>query len=79
MTQTRLAEPRTITALSQAAACCRDCSLYRGATQVVFGEGPAPVPLILLGEQPGRCCGDESCATSSATSSRRISRSQRSW
>jgi uracil-DNA glycosylase family protein len=36
-----------------AAAECRDCSLYRDATQVVFGEGPVPAKLMLLGEQPG--------------------------
>lgn len=53
MTQTRLAEPRTISDLRRAASCCRDCDLYQGATQVVFGEGPAPAPLMLLGEQPG--------------------------
>ena len=35
------------------AAECRDCPLYRDATQVVFGEGPVPAELMLLGEQPG--------------------------
>jgi len=35
------------------AAVCRDCPLYRDATQVVFGEGPVPAKLMLLGEQPG--------------------------
>src|SRR4051794_11911847 len=35
------------------AATCRDCPLYRDATQVVFGEGPVPAKLMLLGEQPG--------------------------
>ena len=32
---------------------CRGCSLYRGATQGVFGEGPRSSRLMLLGEQPG--------------------------
>jgi uracil-DNA glycosylase family protein len=35
------------------AAACEDCPLYRDATQVVFGEGPVPARLMLLGEQPG--------------------------
>ncbi len=32
---------------------CRACPLWKGATQTVFGEGPAPAPLMLVGEQPG--------------------------
>src|SRR5512144_3197211 len=32
---------------------CRNCDLYKRATQVVFGEGPAPAPVMLVGEQPG--------------------------
>ena len=28
-------------------------ALYAPATQTVFGEGPAPAPLMLVGEQPG--------------------------
>jgi uracil-DNA glycosylase family protein len=32
---------------------CRRCQLYRLATQGVPGEGPAPSPLMLVGEQPG--------------------------
>jgi uracil-DNA glycosylase len=32
---------------------CRACPLYKDATQTVFGEGPAPAPLMLVGEQPG--------------------------
>jgi DNA polymerase len=39
--------------LRKAAAECRGCTLYCNATQVVFGEGPAPAPLMLVGEQPG--------------------------
>jgi DNA polymerase len=39
--------------LRLAAEGCTACELYRDATQVVFGAGPAPAPLMLVGEQPG--------------------------
>jgi uracil-DNA glycosylase family protein len=32
---------------------CRRCPLYRNATQTVFGEGPVPASVMLVGEQPG--------------------------
>jgi DNA polymerase len=32
---------------------CEACPLYARATQTVFGEGPAPAPVMLIGEQPG--------------------------
>jgi DNA polymerase len=32
---------------------CERCDLYRCATQTVFGEGPVPAPMMLVGEQPG--------------------------
>lgn len=35
------------------AADCTRCPLYRAATQTVFGEGPVPAPLMIVGEQPG--------------------------
>ncbi len=35
------------------AAQCKACDLYKNATQVVFGEGPVPAPLMLMGEVPG--------------------------
>lgn len=35
------------------AAECRRCPLYRNATQTVFGEGPVPCSVMLVGEQPG--------------------------
>jgi uracil-DNA glycosylase family protein len=35
------------------AAGCRNCELWARATQTVFGEGPVPAPLMLVGEQPG--------------------------
>ncbi|MFL5679233.1 MAG: UdgX family uracil-DNA binding protein [Chloroflexota bacterium] len=37
----------------EVAAGCRACDLWANATQTVFGEGRARVPLMLLGEQPG--------------------------
>ena len=37
------------TALSQ----CRNCELWRNATQAVAGAGPAQAALMLVGEQPG--------------------------
>ena len=32
---------------------CRNCSLWEPATQAVFGVGPAPAKVMLIGEQPG--------------------------
>jgi uracil-DNA glycosylase len=32
---------------------CRACPLWAPATQTVFGEGPVPAPVLLIGEQPG--------------------------
>ena len=32
---------------------CTRCDLYRGATQTVFGEGPADAAMMLVGEAPG--------------------------
>lgn len=43
----------TLEALREAAAGCRNCPLWRGATQTVMGEGPDHAPLMLVGEQPG--------------------------
>ena len=39
--------------LRREAEACRDCPLWRNATQTVFGEGPARSRLMLVGEQPG--------------------------
>ena len=35
------------------AADCQRCELWARATQTVFGEGPVPARLMLVGEQPG--------------------------
>src|SRR5262249_50934737 len=43
----------SLTALRAQAADCRDCPLWKDATQTVFGEGPARARLMLVGEQPG--------------------------
>ena len=32
---------------------CTACELYKTATQVVFGRGPAAAQIVLVGEQPG--------------------------
>jgi len=40
-------------ALRREAAACTRCSLYRRATQTVFGEGPQDADFILVGEAPG--------------------------
>jgi len=36
-----------------AARTCRNCDLWKNATQTVFGEGPARASIMLVGEQPG--------------------------
>jgi len=35
------------------AASCQNCDLWARATQTVFGEGPVPAAVMLVGEQPG--------------------------
>jgi uracil-DNA glycosylase len=40
-------------ALRAAEAACTRCPLYRNATQVVPGEGPARAHVLIVGEQPG--------------------------
>jgi uracil-DNA glycosylase family protein len=35
------------------AANCQACDLWKNATQTVFGAGPVPAELMLVGEQPG--------------------------
>jgi DNA polymerase len=48
-----LPEVRTFQALREAAAACRGCHLWRGATQTVFGEGLKRARVVFVGEQPG--------------------------
>src|SRR5579875_2280346 len=48
-----LPEDRTLGSLEAAASGCRGCSLYRHATQTVFGHGKPDAPIMLVGEQPG--------------------------
>ena len=48
-----LPDKRTLSALREAAAGCRGCHLWRGATQTVFGEGLKRARVMLVGEQPG--------------------------
>jgi DNA polymerase len=38
---------------AKAAQGCRACELWERATQTVFGSGPVPAPVLLVGEQPG--------------------------
>jgi len=37
----------------ETASACRNCALWEPATQTVFGEGPVPARIMLVGEQPG--------------------------
>jgi DNA polymerase len=48
-----LPEERTLPALERAVQECRGCPLHARATRAVFGEGPVPAPVMLVGEQPG--------------------------
>jgi DNA polymerase len=43
----------SLKSLREAAAGCRGCHLWRGATQTVFGEGRRASRVMLVGEQPG--------------------------
>lgn len=48
-----LPDIRSLKALRAAEADCTRCPLYRHATQVVPGEGPAKARIMMIGEQPG--------------------------
>src|SRR3712207_3992955 len=48
-----LPEQRNLKTLREAAAGCRGCHLWRGATQTVFGEGLKRARVVFVGEQPG--------------------------
>jgi uracil-DNA glycosylase len=53
MTEQILTSIKTLSQLREAEAQCTRCPLYRDATQVVPGEGPAHARFMLVGEQPG--------------------------
>jgi uracil-DNA glycosylase len=44
---------KSLKSLREAAAGCRGCHLYAGATQTVFGEGPKKARIVMVGEMPG--------------------------
>jgi uracil-DNA glycosylase len=44
---------RAFEATREEARHCRACHLWQLGTQTVFGEGPVPAPIMLIGEQPG--------------------------
>ena len=46
-------ERPSLSSLREAAAHCRACPLWEGATQTVFGDGPRSAEVMLVGEQPG--------------------------
>ena len=46
-------KPKSLKALRAAEAHCTRCPLYKNATQVVPGEGPARARVMMVGEQPG--------------------------
>ena len=48
-----LPERRNLESLRKAAAGCRGCHLWRGASQTVFGEGLKRSRVMFVGEQPG--------------------------
>ena len=43
----------SLAALREAALGCKRCPLWKPATQMVFGEGPARAKVLVVGEQPG--------------------------
>jgi uracil-DNA glycosylase family protein len=45
--------PDSLAEVRAAAAHCRDCHLWKNATQTVFGAGRQSARVILVGEQPG--------------------------
>jgi DNA polymerase len=44
---------RALGNLRKSAAGCRNCDLWKNATQTVFGSGPASARVMFVGEQPG--------------------------
>lgn len=52
-TSTERKSATALRAVAADAAHCRNCPLWRDATQTVFGAGSAAAALMLVGEQPG--------------------------
>jgi uracil-DNA glycosylase len=48
-----LAKPKSIEALAREAKNCKNCELWKNATQTVFGEGGSRPKIMMVGEQPG--------------------------
>ncbi|HEY1558818.1 MAG TPA: UdgX family uracil-DNA binding protein [Kofleriaceae bacterium] len=51
--QSFVPERHELPVLRAAIPACRGCTLYRGATQAVFGEGSPDAHIVLVGEVPG--------------------------
>jgi DNA polymerase len=49
----RAGHPDELARVAEIARGCRACDLWARATQTVFGLGPVPARLMLVGEQPG--------------------------
>jgi uracil-DNA glycosylase family protein len=48
-----LPDDPSLDSVREASRGCKACPLYLRGTQTVFGEGPAPATVMLVGEQPG--------------------------
>ena len=48
-----LPEKKDLSSLRKASQGCKGCDLYKGATQAVFGEGPARAEVLIVGTMPG--------------------------
>lgn len=48
-----LMKPRSLEMLARESKDCRNCDLWKNATQTVFGEGNARARVLMIGEQPG--------------------------
>jgi hypothetical protein len=44
---------RSLIDVREEAARCRDCPLWKNATQTVFGDGSESASIMFIGEQPG--------------------------
>ena len=53
MTSERVSRSDDLARAKRAASKCKNCPLWRNATQTVFGEGKASSAMMIVGEQPG--------------------------